>query len=66
MIVAGCGDDDSSSDSGSDTASDSAMDVSDATLIEDGQLLVGTDAPYPPFEIGTPEERQFHAGSTPT
>jgi ABC-type amino acid transport substrate-binding protein len=59
MIVAGCGDDDSSSDSGSDTSSDSSIDVSDATLIEDGQLLVGTDAPYPPFEIGTPEGGDF-------
>jgi ABC-type amino acid transport substrate-binding protein len=59
MVVAGCGDDDSSSDSGSDTSSDSSIDVSDATLIEDGQLLVGTDAPYPPFEIGTPESGDF-------
>ena len=28
-------------------------------LIKDGQLLVGTDAPYPPFEIGTPEGGDF-------
>jgi polar amino acid transport system substrate-binding protein len=57
-FAAGCGDDDStSSDSGSSESG--TIDVSDATLIEDGQLLVGTDAPYPPFEIGTPEEGNF-------
>jgi ABC-type amino acid transport substrate-binding protein len=57
MVVAGCGDsDDSSSDSGSDSGT---IDVSDADLLEQGQLLVGTDAPYPPFEIGTPEEGNF-------
>ena len=58
MVVAGCGDDsdDSSSDSGS---SSGTIDVSDADLLEEGQLLVGTDAPYPPFEIGTPEEGNF-------
>jgi polar amino acid transport system substrate-binding protein len=57
MVVAGCGDDD---DSGSDSGSSSgSIDVSDADLLEEGQLLVGTDAPYPPFEIGTPEEGNF-------
>jgi len=58
MIIAGCGDDDDSSESGSDS-SESSIDISDATLIEEGQLLVGTDAPYPPFEIGTPESGDF-------
>ncbi len=59
IVVAGCGDDDSSSTSGSGTSSDSSIDTSDATLIKEGQLLVGTDAPYPPFEIGTPESGNF-------
>jgi polar amino acid transport system substrate-binding protein len=59
-LVAGCGDDEDSGDSGSSgSSSSSSIDVSDATLIEDGQLLVGTDAPYPPFEIGTPESGDF-------
>lgn len=59
-LVAGCGDDDStSSDSSSASTESGTIDVSNATLIEDGQLLVGTDAPYPPFEIGTPEEGNF-------
>jgi polar amino acid transport system substrate-binding protein len=43
----GCSDDDSGSDS---TSSD------DLGLINDGQLLVGTDTPYPPFEIGQPPD----------
>jgi polar amino acid transport system substrate-binding protein len=28
-------------------------------LLKPGQLLVATDAPYPPFEIGTPEDGNF-------
>jgi polar amino acid transport system substrate-binding protein len=40
-IAAGCGDDDGGGD---------------LKLIEEGQLLVGTDAPYAPFEIGTPPD----------
>jgi polar amino acid transport system substrate-binding protein len=61
FVVTGCGSDDStSSDSTSGGSTDSGtIDVSNATLIEDGQLLVGTDAPYPPFEIGTPEGGDF-------
>ncbi|MDX6586753.1 MAG: polar amino acid transport system substrate-binding protein [Solirubrobacterales bacterium] len=57
FVVAGCGDDDDSGSS--ESSSTGSIDVSDATLIEDGQLLVGTDAPYPPFEIGTPESGDF-------
>ncbi len=58
LVAAGCGDDE---DTGGSTGSSStgAIDVSDATLIQDGALLVGTDAPYPPFEIGTPESGDF-------
>lgn len=60
-IIAGCGSDDdsTSSDSTSGSTSSGTIDVSDADLIEPGQLLVGTDAPYPPFEIGTPEGGDF-------
>lgn len=53
MVVAGCGDDDDEGSSGSTTAS------GDLGLLTEGELLVGTDAPYPPFEIGTPEEGNF-------
>jgi polar amino acid transport system substrate-binding protein len=57
LFAAGCGSDDSStSSSGSSTSS---TDTSNLGLLKDGQLLVGTDAPYPPFEIGTPEEGNF-------
>jgi len=47
MIAAGCGDDD---DDSGDTGGE------DLGLIADGVLTVGTDAPYPPFEIGQPPE----------
>lgn len=60
LAVAGCGDDDSTSSDGTSGSTESGtIDISNATLIEDGQLLVGTDAPYPPFEIGTPESGDF-------
>lgn len=60
IVIAGCGSDDSStSQDGTTATSSGTIDVSKATLIKDGQLLVGTDAPYPPFEIGTPEGGDF-------
>jgi polar amino acid transport system substrate-binding protein len=61
MVAVGCGssDDDSSSGDSSSSSSSGTIDVSNAKLIQDGQLLVGTDAPYPPFEIGTPEGGDF-------
>ncbi|HEX2359974.1 MAG TPA: ABC transporter substrate-binding protein [Solirubrobacterales bacterium] len=49
-IVAGCGDDD---DDGGGTSTGGGEDLG---LITDGQLLVGIDTPYPPFEIGTPPD----------
>jgi len=53
LALAACGDDDeSSSDSGGDTTAQSA----DLGTIEEGQLLVGTDTPFPPFEIGQPPD----------
>ena len=60
FAVAGCGSDDSTSGSSDSTeASSGTIDISNAKLIKDGELLVGTDAPYPPFEIGTPEGGDF-------
>jgi polar amino acid transport system substrate-binding protein len=41
-IAAGCGDDDG--------------DGGEPQLINEGELLVGTDAPFPPFEIGQPPD----------
>jgi polar amino acid transport system substrate-binding protein len=48
-FVAGCGDDD-------DDGGDATTDTASLGLIQDGQLLVGTDTPYPPFEIGQPPD----------
>ena len=62
FAVAGCGSDDSTSGSSDSTEASSGsgtIDISNAELIKEGQLLVGTDAPYPPFEIGTPESGDF-------
>jgi polar amino acid transport system substrate-binding protein len=50
MIAAGCGDDD---DDDGGTAAE------DLGTLEEGQLLVGTDAPFPPFEIGQPGSPDF-------
>jgi polar amino acid transport system substrate-binding protein len=47
-FAAGCGDDD---DNGDTTAAGG-----DLGLIQEGQLLVGTDTPFPPFEIGKPPD----------
>ena len=46
LLVAGCGDDD---DGGETTTS-----AEDLGLITEGTLTVGTDTPFPPFEIGQP------------
>ncbi|HEX6585971.1 MAG TPA: ABC transporter substrate-binding protein [Solirubrobacterales bacterium] len=48
-FIAGCGDDDD--DDGTTTAAGG-----DLGLIEEGQLFVGTDTPYKPFEIGQPPD----------
>jgi polar amino acid transport system substrate-binding protein len=48
MIAAGCGDDDD--DDGGETAAAGE----DLGLISEGTLTVGTDTPFPPFEIGQP------------
>jgi polar amino acid transport system substrate-binding protein len=44
-IGAGCGDDDDNGDGGGGLG-----------LNQEGKLLVGTDTPYPPFEIGQPPD----------
>ena len=48
MLAIGCGDDDESTTS--------AAAGGDLELIEEGTLTVGTDTPYPPFEIGQPPD----------
>jgi polar amino acid transport system substrate-binding protein len=50
-FVAGCGDDDDEGDSGGETTEASTEDLG---LISEGTLTVGTDTPFPPFEIGQP------------
>jgi polar amino acid transport system substrate-binding protein len=47
-LAAGCGDDDDDDGGGGGGA--------DLGLINEGQLLVGTDTPFPPFEIGQPPD----------
>jgi polar amino acid transport system substrate-binding protein len=51
MVAAGCGDDDED-DGGSGATTGAATE--DLGLIDEGTLSVGTDTPYPPFEIGQP------------
>ena len=48
-VVAGCGDDDDDSTSG-----DGGTATADVETLEEGVLSVGTDTPFPPFEIGQP------------
>jgi polar amino acid transport system substrate-binding protein len=47
MVAAGCGGDDDDDGNGGATGEDLGT-------IDEGQLLVGTDTPFPPFEIGQP------------
>jgi polar amino acid transport system substrate-binding protein len=51
MVAAGCGDDEED-DGGSGATTGAATE--DLGLINEGTLSVGTDTPYPPFEIGQP------------
>jgi polar amino acid transport system substrate-binding protein len=48
-IAVGCGDDDDDGDGGGGGGAD-------VNLINEGKLLVATDTPYPPFEIGQPPD----------
>jgi polar amino acid transport system substrate-binding protein len=52
-LAAGCGDDDDSGDGDTTTAGGGGEDLG---LIKEGTLSVGTDTPYPPFEIGQPPD----------
>lgn len=57
FALAACGsDDDSTSDSGDTGGSGSAAAGEFEDLISDGTLTVGSDIPYPPFEIGDPPD----------
>jgi polar amino acid transport system substrate-binding protein len=59
LALASCGDDDDEGDGGGGGGDTTAQDggaPADLGLIEDGKLLVGTDTPYPPFEIGQPPD----------
>lgn len=51
-LVMGCGDDDDD-ESGTDEP------AAEFETLTEGELFVGTDAPFPPFEIGTPEDSDF-------
>ncbi len=53
-LVAGCGDDDDD-----DATTEETTASGDFETIQEGVLTVGTDAPYPPFLIGTPEDPDF-------
>jgi polar amino acid transport system substrate-binding protein len=52
FVAAGCGDDDD--DDGEETTA--AAGGEDLGLISEGTLTVGTDTPFPPFEIGQPPD----------
>ena len=49
-VLAGCGSDDDDSTSGDSGTS------ADVETLEEGVLSVGTDTPYPPFELGEPPD----------
>jgi len=52
LVAAGCGDDDDETTAaGTETT---ATETADLGLIQEGTLSVGTDTPFPPFEIGQP------------
>ena len=55
-LVAGCGDDDDDDDATTETTDSATADIQ---TIEEGELSVGTDAPFPPFEISTPDSPDF-------
>lgn len=58
-LVAGCGDDDDDDDATTEEATGGDTAGGDLQTIEEGVLSVGTDAPFPPFEIGKPGEPDF-------
>ncbi len=55
LVGVGCGDDDEDTSTSEDTeATTDTGSTEDLGLIADGVLTVGTDTPFPPFEIGQP------------
>jgi polar amino acid transport system substrate-binding protein len=56
LVAAGCGGDDDDDDGGTTEPTGASGDFE---TIEEGVLTVGTDAPFPPFLIGTPEDPNF-------
>jgi polar amino acid transport system substrate-binding protein len=52
LVAAGCGDDDDDGDATTETS----IDTADLGLIEEGTLIVGSDIPFPPFEMGDPPD----------
>jgi polar amino acid transport system substrate-binding protein len=59
-VAAGCGSDDESTSTEAASSTDTGdTTTADVSTITDGTLLIGTDAPYPPFEIGTPDDSDF-------
>jgi polar amino acid transport system substrate-binding protein len=57
-LVAGCGDDDDDDATTAETTGDDTASA-DIETIEEGVLSVGTDAPYPPFLLSTPDKPDF-------
>jgi polar amino acid transport system substrate-binding protein len=51
IVAAGCGSDDSG-----DSSTAASGGAEDLGVIQEGTLTVGTDTPYPPFEIGQPPD----------
>lgn len=57
LVVAGCGSDDS--DDSTTSADTGGAPAADVQTLTEGTLLIAVDAPYPPFEIGTPDDADF-------
>lgn len=57
-IVTGCGDDDDEGD-GATTEDAGGTPAADIQTLNEGELFVGTDAPFEPFEIGKPGDPDF-------
>jgi polar amino acid transport system substrate-binding protein len=56
-LVAGCGDDDDDDDTTTEESTEGG--TADLNTIKEGVISAGTDAPYPPFIIGTPDDADF-------
>lgn len=53
LVAAGCGDDDEGNGGDDGSAAEETI-AGDFQTVKEGVLTVGTDAPFPPFEIGQP------------